>query len=239
MFQQLGTLGEAYLESWECDKFGVATATMAQMVKGTELEVGLSRPSHALITGEMLLTKTECQPQAGGMWGVNRWYFEGEYKLTGFVEYALETSERQVPIEVHQCIDSLVNTYNGKVIDGKIKFPKTVKETLASTSNAPIGQLTANGSVSKPVSPMFGVEAYMDVAATFSATSVEKSITSQAAGTVVPFPPTPEKIPRLGAGIRDWLVLPMSARKRGRVYEVTRRWMLSGRGGWNRDIYSS
>jgi len=235
----LGTLGEAYLESWECDKFGVATATMAKMAKGTELEVGLARPSHALISGEMVLTKTECQPQDGGLWGLNRWYFEGEYKLTGFVEYALETSERQVPIEVHQCIDSLVNTYNGKVIDGKIKFPKTVKDTLASNSNSPIGSLTPNGSVSQPRSPMFGVESYMDVAATFSATSVEKSIPPAAAGTVVQFPDTSERIPRLGAGIRDWLVLPSSGRRRGLVYEVTRRWMLSGRGGWNRDIYTS
>jgi hypothetical protein len=238
MSHQLGTLGEAYLEAWDCDKFGVATATMAQMAKGTELDVGLSRPSHALITGEMLLTKTECQPQDGGLWGLNRWYFEGEYKLTGFVEYALETSERQVPIETHFCIDALVSTYNGKVIDGKIKFPKTVKDVLPSNSNSPIGELTPNGSVSQPVSPMFGVEAFMDVAATFSATSVEPAIPSQAAGTVVQYPDTPEKIPRLGAGIRDWLVLPISARKRGKVYEVTRRWMLSGRGGWSREIYS-
>jgi hypothetical protein len=44
------------------------------------------------------------------------------------------------------------------------------------------------------------------------------------------------KLPKLGRG-RNWLKRVPSIRVRGTVLEITERYLLSGRGGWNKTVY--
>jgi hypothetical protein len=235
---QLGSPAAPYLETWTKDKFGVVSASMAQKViangvSGDSMIARTEVPSHRLIPSSLVMVRDEFVPQEGGAWGYLRWYFEGEYQLTGYTQFELDASRRDVPIGAHPCIYEIQYQYDGWEDENGVHFERTYKPK---GKRLGLGSGLRKGGESA-LNPMFGVDAFVDVGAVWRMTTVETRIPRGAPGRIVVAPPTSRQPPRLGVGVRNWMTLPVKARKRGLVYEVTQEWLLSGRGGWNEDIY--
>jgi hypothetical protein len=222
--KKLGSLGKAYLETWTLDRFGIANATMAQ-----RMERGAGKPptpTHELINQHMVEMRSQWQPQ-DGVWYI-RWYFEGLWQDRNYIEYELETTERDVPLEVHPNIADLLAKYEGWWDSTGLHF----FPTYGAGSSGGLNQSGAKKN------PLYGVQSYMDVGAVWRRIRVLESVPPGEPGKVVEQPPTQKVPPTLATGLRNWLTMPVRSRKRGLVWEVTEEWMLSGRGGWNKLIYS-
>ncbi len=234
----MGSPAAPYLETWARDKFGVVAASMAQKViangiSGDSMITNAFVPGHGLIPSTLLMVRAEFVPQESGAWGYLRWYFEGEYQLTGYEDYQLDTSRRDVPVSVHPCIYEIEYQYDGWEDENGVHFERTYKPK-AKRSGSTLGLRKSAGT---ELNPMFGIDAFVDVGAVWRLTTVQSRIPRGAPGRVVTVPPTIKHPPRLGVGFRNWMTMPVKARKRGLVYEITQEWLLSGRGGWNGDIY--
>ncbi len=89
--------------------------------------------------------------------------------------------------------------------------------------------------------PVFGVTHFLSLGLIWSRTSIVKIIPSgilnrvgcidDPQGSAVSQPPNV-------SWPRNWLYLAPQSRERGNVIQLTERWMLSGRKGWNGDIYT-
>ncbi|MEI6715719.1 MAG: hypothetical protein WCO60_18355 [Verrucomicrobiota bacterium] len=235
---QLGSPAPAYLETWSLDRYGVLAASMAQKVLANglsedEVLSNVGVPSHRLIPSSVLMVRNEFVPQDGGSWGYVRWYYEGEYALTGHVEYELDTSRRDVPVAAHPCIYEIMYQYDGWEDESGVHFERTYKPKGKGASGTFGMKVKSEGEPN----PMFGIDSFVDIGAVWRITSVARQIPRGAPGKIVAQPPTDKQPPKMGVGPRNWMTMPVKARKRGLVYEVTQEWLLSGRGGWNEDIY--
>jgi len=234
----LGQFGVPYLESWTLDQWGVANATMALKIVGAEAlgqyDVEGSTPRCNFTPPDMLVMRKQVAPQDGGSWAIVRWFYEGLYQETGYAEYELETTARDVPLMAHPFIYSIMKAFQGWEDDEGLHFLRIL------TGEAKKRGISSGGQES--VNPMYGIESYIDIGAIWRKVTVQKKIPTGAPGHIVEVPPTEKKPPSLGAGMRNWLTMPIRSRKRGKHYEITEEWMLSGRGrdgkpGWNEDIY--
>jgi len=171
---------------------------------------------------------------AGGYWEWELTY-EGGRKLTPEGEkaeedqavYTLDTSDAEVPITSHPDWLKLKEKYKGDVKEGIIEFQEELPVEDSDTGSKK--------------NPMFKVESYLSFGAIWSKQYVTKTLPSElfdGIESVVAQIPQPRsvKIPKLGRG-RNWLKRVPSVRVRGSVFEITERYLLSGRGGWNTDVY--
>jgi len=229
----LGQFGVPYLESWTLDQWGVANATMALKIVGAEAlgqyDVEGSTPRCNFTPPDMLVMRKQVAPQDGGSWAIVRWFYEGLYQDTGYAEYELETTERDVPLLAHPFIYKIMAAFQGWQDDEGLHFPRVLTGAAAKNGISSGGTPNTN--------PMFGVESFIDIGAVWRKVTVQKKIPAGSPGHVVEVPDTEKTPPSLGSGTRNWLTMPVRSRKRGKHYEITEEWMLSGRGGWNEDIY--
>lgn len=151
--------------------------------------------------------------------------------------YELAGSLSQEPIVSHPKIGEMLSLYAkpGRVKDGKVLW----KETL---EKGGINGTDLDGNAITNANPFANVDSYLEVGGTFSASKttnyrglnlnlpgVGKIATSSVIGRL---PPAPK-----GDG-RNWLYAGCSMQQRGYAYTYTVKYLLSGPGGWNRDIYT-
>jgi len=179
------------------------------------------------------LTGVQAKRTPGGNW---EWElnFEGgqtvqvgEQNTEEQAVYSLDTSDSESPITSHPDWLKIKEKYKGDVKEGVIEF----KDELP----------TENSDTGSKKNPMFKVDSYLSFGAVWSKTYVTKTLPGNlfdGIESVVANVPQPKyiKLPKLGRG-RNWLKRVPSIRVRGTVLEITERYLLSGRGGWNRDVY--
>lgn len=151
--------------------------------------------------------------------------------------YELAGSLTQEPITSHPKIGTMLSLYAkpGRVKDGKVLW----KETL---ENGGTNGTDLDGNAITNANPFANVDSYLEVGATFSASKtvayrglnlnlpgIGKIATSSPIGTL----PTPP-----GQDGRNWLYAGCSMQQRGYAYTYTVKYLLSGPGGWNREIYT-
>ena len=151
--------------------------------------------------------------------------------------YELMGSLTQEPITSHPKIGTMLSLYAnpGRVKDGKVLW----KETLP---NGGTNGTDRDGNAITNANPFANVDSYLEVGATFTASKtvnyrglnlnlhdVGKIATSSIIGTL---PPAPQD------DGRNWLYAGCSMQQRGYAYTYTVKYLLSGPGGWNRDIYT-
>ena len=180
------------------------------------------------------LTSAQAKRTASGDW---EWEltFEGEPVVQAGTPqnsdeqaiYSLDTSDAEVPITSLPDWLKIKEKYKGDVKEGIIEFQEELPVEDSDTGSKK--------------NPMFKVEAYLSFGAVWSKTYVTKTLPGDLFNgieSIVSTIPQPRsiKIPRLGRG-RNWLKRVPSIRVRGTVLEITERYLLSGRGGWNKDVY--
>jgi len=135
------------------------------------------------------------------------------------VVYEWSPTFEQVDILTHPKIDDLLKKYKGSVDpeSGSVRWEEELSEGQASGLGGQ-GKSTKN--------PMLGVREYLAMGGVWSKKSLRNSITNDLfeSGSVV------ATVPGLTVDVRErfWLKMPSVVVSRGKKWEVTERWMLSG-----------
>jgi hypothetical protein len=138
----------------------------------------------------------------------------------------LEGSDNEEPIETHPDFDQLYKKYKGRPEPGTSKFGYWEK----------IIQLDGK----QQFNPLYGVTHFLSVGLIWTHTSIARSLPSNLLARVdcIDKPkghgamqPPPLK------GKRNWLQLAPTVQERGNAIQIARRWLASGKNGWNQDMY--
>lgn len=145
--------------------------------------------------------------------------------------YELDMSQAQKPIEVHPQIDALKKKFGwGELDGGGYGFPKTVPK--AAGGKATVGESREG------VSPLYGVSEWLDVGAVWrkSWVAADPTIPVELFRNLGRISDPEGPVPTVGQG-RNWLKSGVRVRGRGKAWECSLEWTLSGRGGWEPEIY--
>ncbi len=148
----------------------------------------------------------------------------------GRIWCSLEGTDNEEPIETHPKFADLFKKYKGHYQPGTKRFDY-FDPTLS-------GGVTKDG-VQK--NPLYGVTHFLAVGLIWTHTQVMRELPSNLLARVdcidKPIGFGAMQPPSL-SGRRNWLQLAPNAAQRGNVIQVTKRWLASGRNGWNEDVYN-
>lgn len=148
-------------------------------------------------------------------------------------EFSLDGSTAKERIETHANLPLLIELYEGEVKPNGVTFP--IHLSADSELN-----LDSEGDM-LPKNPLYGVTSFYSPGIVWTRSWVANRFPQEAAnmlGTIdqPPIGPRGETPPKLH-GARNWLVMRFNAEWRGNVWKCRMSWVLSGRDGWNPDIY--
>jgi hypothetical protein len=204
-------------ERFETDRFGVDSIEMTVEIPNARF------PSDMLVDfaahptfSSMLLTRRTGQRGKPGWWTVN-YVFEGFLISAPDPTYELTTSLSQEPIQTHPDFGTFGGTpaspQNGSIfVDPDTGFN-------SNKNNAIWKEFAFKGTANEKA----GIESYLAPGCEWRETKFQ---TTEPTGSN----------PTLSG--RDWLAWGETYVRRGYVYQVTSTWKLSGRNGWDTDIYS-
>lgn len=151
------------------------------------------------------------------------------------ITYELDFTQAQNPIQVHPRFKALKAKYGWDVLkDGSYGFLEKVPAATPGSGSQPVGE-DRDG-----ISVLFGVTDWLDVGAVWRKswladdTLIPDDIFRNLGRVDDPDGP----VPVVGQG-RNWLKSAVKVRGRGKSWELTVEWMLSGRGGWEPEIYKT
>jgi hypothetical protein len=227
------------------DLIGIRTLVLSKMWQPSrgdisEAEIDAEKPSIPAVSGGLMLVGEQTRQSEGGL--RTTWTFQGingDGKSVTFkdrsnsLDYGFESGFAQVSIQRHPRFMDLLSEYGGYPDNdgGRVLWPPKLED------NKPGGGLSSNSNTG--TNPMFGVNEYFQMEGTYrfryaSPTLPGKILAST--GTICTA--LPGQPPPLVEG-RNWLMLPVSYRRRGTVFDITEQYWLSGRGGWPEPVYSS
>ncbi|MEI6035102.1 MAG: hypothetical protein WCS65_12595 [Verrucomicrobiae bacterium] len=151
------------------------------------------------------------------------------------ITYELDFTQAQNPIEVHPRFKALKEKYGwAERKDGSWGFPEKVSSAKSTGSEQSVGE-SRDG-----ISALFGVTDWLDVGAVWRKNwiSGDSEIPIEIFTNLGRVDRPDGPIPVIGQG-RNWIKGPVKARGRGKSWELTVEWMLSGRGGWEPEIYKT
>jgi len=211
----------------ESDRFGVDMLTLVEEVPaGVPFRaMGSNHPDFPA----MAIARRSGQRGVGNLWRVS-YLYEGFITALPQPTYELSGSLDQQPIETHPNFSDIAGTpsdpANGAVFidpstgeiteEGDLGVFREFKSTLGGSPN-----------------PKAGVDSYMDPGATW--TEISFSLTQPSLGSLGDISSPAGPNPSMGG--RNWLFWEVNSRRRGHIIEVRKTWKLSGRGGWDTDIY--
>lgn len=213
------------------EKLGLVSIKMPYAVAprsslGATLQVALFFIPVEVSSIGLPVVKRDVKQRAEGGFDVT-FLLEGHFEPTAAhgEEFSLEGTTTETRIEAHDNLRMLIEKYDGDPKeDGTVKFPIELSIN---------GQTVGN--------PMHGVKGFYDpgLAWTRSILSQELPQSLVEALGCIDTPPSGSQgqhPPRL-AGRRNWLKVRARAEWRGNIWKLSETWMLSGKGGWNPDIY--
>jgi hypothetical protein len=221
-------------ESFSTDRFGVDTIQLIVRIPDNLFpqQVLADYAPHPRF-GNMLLSKRDGQRGDPGYWNVT-------YTFEGFLDeepeeptYELVGSLSQEPIETHPDFATVIAGTPASPKNGAIFVdPESRKQSEA--TNAVFKEFSNNPDPGKKTKAR--VDSYLEPSVEWRETKFQRtrpnSVTSlgniqEPAGS----PPT--------LSPRDWIVWSYSYVRRGALYQVTTTWRMSGRNGWDPDIYDT
>lgn len=169
-------------------------------------------------------------------------YAGAEYEALEQPTYELILGMDESPIEVHPDFEDFAGKPSAP-LNGAIFLD--AETGSVSTDNATgVFDRFATMRTSGAKNPKGGIEAFLDPVATYRESMVSSSLPSVSNfGDIVSDVPGPGF--RGSLGKRNWLYVGFTYRRRGdpsefgirTIYEIQKEWKLSGRAGWDTDIY--
>jgi hypothetical protein len=166
-----------------------------------------------------------------------------EYEYLDVPTYELIIGVEESPIETHPQFELLAGKPSAPVNGAIFLDPST--GSFSTDDLTGVFDRFANYDGDGTLNPKAGIESYLEPVCTYRESFVSDSIPSQAGvGTIESDVPGPG-LSRMGR--RNWLYTGMNYRRRGNpngqinevIYEVSKDWKLSGRRGWDQDIYTA
>ena len=179
----------------------------------------------------LLLSKRNGQRSEPGWWTVS-------YTFEGFINeepeeptYELVGSLSQEPIQTHPDFATIAGTPASPLNGAIFIDPDTLRKS--ESVNAIFKEFT---NVNGATNPKAGVDSYLEPSVEWRETrfSTSRPTTLTGLGNIqTPNGSPPDLSPR------NWLYWSESYIRRGGVYQITSTWKLSGRNGWDPDIYDT
>ncbi len=220
-------------EDGTIDRFGVDIVTRVEEVPASGFPA-LLRPkdsAHPRFVS-MGVTKINWRLGAHGKFYRVTYVYEGFLNTLPEPVYILNAAASEEPIELHPDFASFAGTPSAPLNGAIFLDPDTQKIT---TDNARGVFREFFARLGSAVNPKAGVEAYLSPGATWQEVSFSTTRPTDLGQLgLIDEPAGPQ--PSLGTG-RTWLYSGADYTRRGGIYEIRKTWLLSGRNGWDTDIY--
>lgn len=212
-------------ESFATDRYGVDTIERVVKIPNTKFPSSLladfaTHPDFP----NMELTKKRGTRSEPGWWTVN-YSFEGFLFTLPEPVYELTTSLSQEPIQTHPDFESEIAGTPASPLNGAV-FVDPDTDWISEKSNAIFKEFSGGEKA--------GIDSYLVPGAEWVETKFQSSRPTgiRDVGTIE----SPEG-PNPTVSGRTWLAWAESYVRRGSIYQVRTAWKLSGRNGWDTDIY--
>lgn len=216
-------------ERFETDRYGVDTCVLSleipdDLFPGQLLADFAPHPRFS----SMALTRRSGTRGKPGWWRVD-YSFEGFLFSLPEPTYELTTSLTQEPIQTHEDFSTTIGGTPAAPLNGAI-FVDYDSGFRSEKADAIFLEFGTGGTPNKA-----GIDSYLAPGAEWRETKFQTTRPTgiRDVGTI----DTPSGSPPSVAG-RDWLAWSESYVRRGYIYQVVTVWKLSGRNGWDTDIYS-
>ncbi len=220
-------------ESGTLDRFGVDVVTRVEEVPSEQFPALLrSKYSvHPRFTS-MGVSKVNWNKGKSGKFYRVTYTYEGFLNSLPEPVYSLSSSLSEEPIELHPDFLDIAGTPSAPLNGAIFVDPET---NLITTDNAKGVFREFLATIGGAANLKAGIESYLSPGATWTeiyfATSRPTDLGSLGERDS---PSGPQ--PSFGSG-RDWLYSGCEYTRRGYIYEIRKTWLLSGRTGWDEDIY--
>ncbi len=220
-------------ERFETDRFGVDTIQLKVEIPDA-LFPAMVLPAHAAHPrfSAMALSKRGGSRTKPGFWTVT-YTFEGFLLELPQPVYELQASLDQEPIQAHPDFVSAIAGKPSAPLNGAVFVDPDTGQTTADNSRGVFREFAAT-TTGGAANPKAGIESYLVPGAEWRETyfSATRPAGLRDLGEIDP-PSGPN--PTLAG--RNWLAWSHTYQRRGSIYQVTNTWKLSGRNGWDQDIY--
>lgn len=236
-----GTHQEIHIGEFSADKYGVISGTIErhrrERFDAPDWGYLALASAPALVSVPCVGAKRNFDEKLG--MAIYAYSFQGlEPSDVGFedrVFCALEGTDNEEPIETHPAFADLYKKYSGRPEPGTSRFGYF--DRLLKLGTAPV----AGGIAVQVPNPLYGVTHFLTVGLVWSHTSIAKFLPQNILSRVdcidTPMGHGAMQPPAL-KGQRNWLQIAPSVQERGNCIQITRRWLASGKAGWNKDVYS-
>ena len=139
--------------------------------------------------------------------------------------YSLQSTFEEEAIEAHPRINEIVATYGGTWSDGKVTFPSKMPLDTSAKDSRGFSRKPDTAETAK-ANPMSGVEKYKKLSVQWSVQYAAEEIPSSVLATVGKCVSSPPGNPPKIEGRTKWLIMPVTANKKGNVAEITENYFL-------------
>lgn len=220
-------------ESGTVDRFGVDILTRVEEVPARRFPA-LLRSKYSVHPRyvNMAVSKISWQLARHGQ------FYRVTYTYEGFIlglpepTYTLSAALSEEPIELHPNFQDIAGTPSSPQNGAVFVDPDTGKIT---TDNDRGVFREFFATVSGSANDKAGIESYLSPGATWQETYFSTARPSNLGSLGEIDTPSGPK-PSIGSG-RNWLYSGADYTRRGGIYEIRKTWLLSGRNGWDSDIY--
>ena len=165
-------------------------------------------------------------------------FYRVTYTYEGYVNtvpepvYTLSASLAEEPIELHNTFQAFAGKPSAPLNGAIFIDPDTQK--ITSDDNRGVFR-EFKSTISGAQNPKAGVESFLHVGATWTEISFSTTRPTDLGDVgTIDTPSGPQ--PTIGTG-RDWIYSGAEYTRRGKLYEIRKTWLLSGKNGWDADIY--
>lgn len=235
------------IEDDHTDLIGLRTLLLSQMWQPSSWPLAIDAldkeaPSAPEVPGGLWLIGRQRRRQGGVL--REFWLYEGingdgktiTFKTRGkSPHYGFDPGLSERPIQLHPKIESLLDKYEGQVIDNQIIWPLNLSGTGATSG------LQKSDSSDAKINPLFGRDSYLAFQGGtywYRYMVQDEARIPDIIGKIFRSTELPGGAPRFSR--RDWLGSGSPWQRRGpAAVEVVEQYLLSDEGGWPKEIYGS
>lgn len=220
-------------ERFETDRYGVDTITMKVAIPDAELSSGIVmgiNSSHPRFSST-LLTRRSGVRSTPSVWTIT-YIFEGFLFEMPQPYYELQGSLGEEPIESHEDFITVIAGKPSAPLHGAVFVDPETGEITTDDAKGVFREFAAT--VGGLVNEKAGLESYLEPGAEWreiSFSTTRPNTLSNLGRINAPSGPNPS------ASGRNWMYWSETYTLRGFIYQRTRTWKLSGRNGWDADVY--
>lgn len=215
-------------EDGAIDRYGVDMITRVEKIPkdGFPALIRSKYSLHPRFTTMAVSRITWARVDAGQFYRVT-YLYEGFLGSLPEPEYELDVSTAEEPIATHPDFETFAGTAAAPLNGAVFIDPETGKPTTDNAKGV-FREFSMSGDKA-------GVEGYLSPGASWSEISFSSTRPS-GMGDIGEIDEPAGSEPSFGSG-RNWIYSGANYRRRGNIYEVRKTWLLSGRNGWDADIY--